>query len=318
LRAAVPAGLVAAALPATLPLGRLLVGDVSSDTLALIPWLKVREHDLGPNAIRVLLLVGGLAAAALFLALSRRWAAVLPILLLGYFAAVLVAVEQQFRVQSTGALDIASRGVQPNWVDAAIGPGARAAAVWSQTTHPPAFWATEFFNRSVGPVYDLASPLPGDLPEHAIRPVATRYALADQSVTLAGVPVARSPGGEFTLYRTRRLRVLAVARGRYPGTDWYRPHATYIRYKCRGGSLTALVASELDAFPRGEIVAANGRRFRISSRFPRRLTVPFRPRGDRCIVRLRSRPVVVGQSPWGPPGKPVGAHYLFSRQEDDR
>src|SRR5919204_5553957 len=104
LPAAVPAAFVAAALPATLPLGRLLVGDVSSDTLALIPWLKVREHELGPNAIRVLLLVGGLAAAALFLALSRRWAAVLPILLLGYFAAVLVAVEQQFRVQSTGAL----------------------------------------------------------------------------------------------------------------------------------------------------------------------------------------------------------------------
>ena len=299
--------LVAAGLPGVLPYASLLNPNVSSDTLVLVPWLRLREDLLSAGQVRVVVLVAALAAVALFLRVPVRLAALVPIALVAYFVLVLVAVENQFRAQGSAALAaVAGRG-DPDWLDRAIGRDQASAVVWSNRTRALGVWDTEFFNRSAGRVYDLAAAMPGRLPEeragigasgllrdHLGRLVFGPFALADRSVLLAGRPVARAASGEFTLYRVDGpVRIAAVVTGRYPNELWFRPRATYTRFGCRGGMLTLGIESEPTVFPAGQTVTATGdghASIRIARGEARALRIPLRARDGRCRVTLVSRP----------------------------
>ena len=80
--------------------------------------------------------------------------------------------------------------------------------------HPDTLWENEFFNRSVGPVYDLRQPSMGGLPETNVtqradgvlladgKPVRHRYVLSEESVPLAGSVVSRDELKGMALRRT--------------------------------------------------------------------------------------------------------------------
>ena len=122
--------------------------------------------------------VCALAAGALFLLVPRRYALVLPLLVLVYFAAVQRPIESRTTLASRGALFQGIRGVRPDWIDRAVGRSADVAAIWTGKPDVHVIWENEFFNRSVGPIYDTGSADPGrpavdggdDRPAHRPRP----------------------------------------------------------------------------------------------------------------------------------------------------
>ncbi|MDQ3874018.1 MAG: glycosyltransferase family 39 protein [Actinomycetota bacterium] len=211
--AASAAALVAAALPGVLPYGSLLNAHVSSDTLALVPWFRLRDGYLASGEVRVAVLLAAVAAAALFLRLPRRLGVVLPLTVLVYLALVGAAVQHQFRFQSRGALAAATDDGRPDWIDRTVGASEQVAIVWSGRTAALGVWLTEFFNRAAGRVY-VVEPLPGGLPEERVtitasgrlrdplgRFVFSRYAVSDRPLILSGRAVAESSARRFTLYR---------------------------------------------------------------------------------------------------------------------
>jgi hypothetical protein len=325
---ALAAAAVLAGLPATLPYGSLLTENVTSDTLALVPWLKLRETAFSPQAIRAVILLASLGAAVVFLRLPRRRGYVLPAAVLVYFALVLTAVENRFRLVSFGASVAVAELGAPDWIDRAVGPSATASVVRSGDTLDGTTWGTEFFNRSVRNVYDLGEPLPGGLPEasvhldgsgvvrdHLGRPVYGPYALADRSLDVAGRVVARSPSDELTLYAVAGpVHVTARTDGRYWNDTWYRPSATYTRSSCRGGELSVGVLADADVFPNGQRVEALvAGRVAAGVDLPpgreRVLTVTVPARGGRCTVELRT---VRQAHTRGARGQElVGARYTF-------
>ena len=111
-----------------------------------------------------------------------------------------------FPKASIGALYQGITATPRDWVDAAVGRNADVAFVFSgqdKTHHPDTLWENEFYNRSIGPVYDLRQPSMGGLPETKVteradgvlladgKPVRHRYVLSEESVPLAGAVVAR-------------------------------------------------------------------------------------------------------------------------------
>ena len=138
-------------------------------------------------------------------------------------------------------------------------------------------WENEFFNRSVGPVYELAAPLGGGLPATEIRidrrdgallaaggrPVRAGYALSDASVPLAGRVVAwDKQKGLFLVETSSPLRETQLVDGLYPDT-WSGRHVTYTRFRCRGGRVRAVVESDVHLFHRAQVVSADGVRSRV-------------------------------------------------------
>ena len=67
-----------------------------------------------------------------------------------------------------GALFQGIRGVPRDWIDTALPEGATAGSCGRGCTDRFTVNQNEFFNRSVGPVYYIGGPTPGNLPETAI------------------------------------------------------------------------------------------------------------------------------------------------------
>ena len=101
------------------------------------------------------------------------------------------------------------------------------------THHPNTLWENEFFNRSIGPVYDLRQPSMGGLPETKVTeradgvllangsPVRHAYVLAEEAVPIAGDIVARDERKGMALRRTDGLvRIGYRVRGLYPNDTW--------------------------------------------------------------------------------------------------
>src|SRR5439155_16058643 len=178
----------------------------------------------------------------------------------------------------------------------------------------------EFFNRSIGRVYELASPLGGGLPATEVRvdertgallpPARAEYALTDESVPLAGTVVARDQPKHMVLLRVGGpLRETQLVSGLYPDT-WSGPEVVYTRVHCSGGSVSAQVASDPRLFHRAQTLRAFGRvvrRFVVSPTQQRTVRVPLLPAaGDRCTARFTVFPTAV-------PGKgdtrELGLHF---------
>src|SRR5262249_20955842 len=140
------------------------------------------------------------------------------VLVFGVFAFTTWAVEDSvhgIKSASYGSLWAGIKVSQRDWIDRAVGRKATVAAIYSGAASPYAIWENEFFNRSVGPVYDVTSPMPGALPETPVTvrpsdgllrlgdgtPVRARFVLADGTVTIEGTPVARDPREGMTVYR---------------------------------------------------------------------------------------------------------------------
>lgn len=186
--------LVTAVIPAAIPLDRFEDNEVSIQAFALVPWVGLRAYSAGPIGILAFTLTLG----ALFLILARRGArdAVFVAPVVAALVAMTLIAQTVMEVSSEWARSVGI-GASSGWVDRAAGD-APVSVLWyersgSRSTPPAArhrvVWLNEFFNRSIGTVYELGSPLP-----FAVELPATPVRLADSRVVLDdGKPAPLGP-----------------------------------------------------------------------------------------------------------------------------
>ena len=328
-RAAAVAAVVAAALPGVLPYHRLIDASAESDTLALMPLWWLQETVVGLDTIAVLVVAVGALISLLFLSISPRYALALPLVVFLWFAFTTERVERfdhGFPKASVGALYQGITVPRRDWVDAAVGRNADVAFVFSGRdvkNQPLTLWENEFWNRSIGPVYDLRQPSMGQLPETKVterpdgvliadgRPVRHAYVLSDTTVPLAGEVVASDDRRGMVLRRTGGLVAIGYrVRGLYPNDTWSGKQVTYTRLRCRGGAVTAELASDVHLFTRPQTVSAAGRSVTFDPAHTASLTVPLRPRDGVCRVVFTVSPTAV---PGKGDSRVLGVHFLAFR-----
>ena len=332
---AIPAVVLAVALPLLFPFGRFIETGAISDTLGLLPiWSLFGE--LLFDSIDWTIFAGGLAAGLFFLLVPRRYAVAVPLLVLVWFAVILKpiwagAYPYGFKQAGAGALFQGIRGVERDWIDRALPPGAQAAVVWTGSPDRFVVNQNEFFNRDVGPVYYTDAPTPGTLPETKLdfdrasgkvtypdgRPFAPEYVLVDGSIDPDGDVVARDAERGMTLWRLHGpLASVSEVTGLYPADTWSGPEVVYTRRSCRGGGLAVGVSSDPSLFsaPQTVVARSGGRevgRLRLRPDQPRTvLRVPLEPRDGVCRVVFTVSPTAVPAEVLGGADERVlGAHF---------
>ena len=329
-RLAALAALAAAALPGVLPYQRLITTNAVSDTLTLLPiWsLQTSLFPIEQTALVVVLVC--MCAAALWVLVPRRYALILPALILVYFAVSQKPIEGKHKTASVGAL-FAGITLPRDWVDQEVGHDQAVATIWSGQASPYAIWENEIFNRSVRRFYFLHSQLAGDLPEQKVKvdpesgvmrvagkPVVARYALADSSVQLGGRSLRQDPRTGMTLYETAGpLRQVSQVTGLYPNDTWSGRYASYTRLGCHGGRLKVGLQSDPGLFTKPQTVIARiggkeAARVQIPAGGAANLVVPL-PRGNRvCNVDFEVTPTAVPAvvtKGFNQDARELGAHF---------
>ena len=328
-RATAAAAVLAAALPGAIPYHRLIDTSAESDTLALLPLWWLQETIVGLDTIPVVVVAAAAAIGLLFFSISARYALVLPAIVLVWFAFATERIERfdhGFPKASVGALYQGITAPRRDWVDAAVGRHADVAFVFSgkdPTHHPDTLWENEFFNRSIGPVYDLRQPSMGGLPETKVtqrpdgvllaggQPVRHAYVLSEESVPLAGEVVARDKLKGMALRRTDGLvRIGYRVRGLYPNDTWSGKRVTYTRLRCVGGTVTAQLRRDPNLITGSQTVQADSRSVTFSSSDDATLTVPLHPRNGVCRAVFTVTPTAI-PGPADP--RVLGVHFLAFR-----
>ncbi len=334
--AATAAIVVAAALPGALPYASLVGLNAISDTIALLPLGSLVESGLGLDDVGLVVVCSCAVAGLVCLLVPRRYALVLPLAVLAYFAVSQQAIERKHRQESELSLFGGITAPHRDWIDRRVGSGAHVSVVWTGNTDKFTIWENEIFNRSLGTIYRTGAPLPGDLAETPVTIdrrtgylhgptgalVRARYALTDGSLALAGTVIAEDRLKGMLLYRIGGprggpLRQISRVEGLWPQDTWSKRTVTYTRVACRGGALTVVLESDGNLFPRPNTVTATeaGRvvgRVRVPGVGTRSLRVPLRPAGARCEVRFTVArtavpAVVTGGS--NPDPRALGIHF---------
>ena len=216
-RLAVGVATAAAVLPLALPFESLLHGrewGTCTCTVGLLPvvWLKALVGE--GIALRAVLLVLTSALALAFLRTVSGWALVRAAFYVLVLFSLIANVSSTLLTQRADDAGIA----ELTWVDDAVGSRSTVAILWrGDRTNPPAHRTalrqTEFFNRTVGPVYDLRHPLAGGVPstpvtisgndvvDSAGNPIRAQYVVAHRSLEVSGRSLARDPSSGLALYR---------------------------------------------------------------------------------------------------------------------
>jgi hypothetical protein len=251
--AALAAALSSVALAGFVIFGGLLRAETPSPVfarLSLYFFTRISEHVPGGlDVTRLLLLLFSLAAAAVFALAPARVARVLlpgaaglVLLLASHSAQGLLSANSRGWANTTGPVR--------SWIDDRIGSSAGRAS-YLYVPNPTSFASstvlvnTQFWNRSIGPVYTLDStelcPLPlgvlhiddrtGDL-RRGVETSDARYLITDRGIAVAGKVVAS--GGPtvqpLTIYRpTLPLRLASRKEGVY-SDGWTGPDASYSQY----------------------------------------------------------------------------------------
>ena len=192
---------------------------------------------------------------------------------------------------------------------------------------------TEFFNRSLGPVYYVTSPTPGGLPETRVEidrrtgratledgtPVRDEYVITDDSIEPVGEPLARDRGWGVTLWRVDPPLVSATRiDGVNPEDTWSGPEVTYVRRRCAPGRLTVELSSDANLFlePQTIVARSNGRvlgRVRFRPEDKAVLTVPIAPLPGttdcRVVYTVSPTAVPAEVSPGSLDDRELGAHF---------
>jgi hypothetical protein len=281
-RTTAAAALVAGALPGVLPYEHLITTNAVSDTLSLLPIWSLQTELFPIEQVALVVTLACIGAAALFVLVPRRYALVLPLLVLVYFAVSHKPIEGKHKTASVGAL-FAGITLQRDWIDRAVGHDGEVTTIWSGSTSAYAIWENEIFNRSLRRFYYLHSQLAGDLPEQELkvdpetgvmssggRPVRSLYALTDSSVELDGKQLDQDPRTGMTLYRlSGPLRQVSQVTGLYPEDTWSGRYASYTRLGCHGGTLRVGLQSDPGIFTKPQTVVA-----RIGGKEVARVSVP--------------------------------------------
>lgn len=323
--------ILAAALPGALPYSTLIGLNAISDTIALLPLGWLVEQGLGLDDVGLVVVFVCAALGLLFLFLPRRYALVLPALVLVYFAVSQAAIQAKHQQESLESLFGGIVNPNRDWIDRAVGSTADVAVVWTGHTDKFTIWENEFFNRSVGAVYATGPSLPGDLPETKVtidpktgdlltpsgRRVRAPYALADSSLALEGGIVARDVRKGMNLYRLNGpLRQVARITGVY-ADSWSGRSVTYSRVDCDGGFVTVTLQGDPNLFTQPNVVDARERGRLVGSAVvpvtgTTALRVPLGSSGHRCSVRFVVHHTAVPALVLGPPStdtRVLGTHF---------
>lgn len=328
--AALSAGL-AVLLAVVFPYTRFIDESAKSDTLAILPMWSAYGSLLF-DSVTISVLAAALALAALFLFVPARFAVLVPVAVLVWFGVVSKSVwsgPRGFVQAGAGALFQGIRGVPRDWIDRTVPEGADVGIVWTGISDRFTVNQNEFFNRSVGPVYYVGGPTPGNLPETEVRvgprdgvlrrsdgtPLTDRYLLTDASLELDGRALARDVPLGLTLWRVagpvaRKAEVSVT--GLYPGDTWSGPRVVYQRRRCSAGTLQVSLHSDATLFhvPQTVTASVDGRivgRARFQAPEDGLLRVPLGPAPDgTCTVIFEISPTAV---PGGVDTRRLGVHF---------
>ncbi len=223
------------ALLVTLPFESLFNVSAISDTFGLVPFMRLAASPLqGIPEVRVLIMLGAVAAVLLFALIPARWALVaLPLAVGLFFVVSTKSVSGAAHTQSVATRHAYGIGADPSWVDHALPKGQRAAFIYSSPINgdPHALWQTEFWNRDVDTVYNYDTPAAGfpgenvniDVTTGRVTPaaggrIAERYAVTDARLNLAGPVVASS--GQLVLRRLDQPARLAAVQDGIGADGW--------------------------------------------------------------------------------------------------
>jgi 4-amino-4-deoxy-L-arabinose transferase-like glycosyltransferase len=330
------AAAVSALLVLAIPFDRFLTTSAITDTLMLLPFWSLQDR-IGSDWIRPTAFALALALAVLFLFVPRRYAIVLPLVVLGLWAVAFKPIwwgKHGFERFSRASLFQGIRTAERDWIDKALPAGAEAAFIWTGRTDRLTVYENEFFNRAVGPVYYTGEPTPGGLPETRITihprtgvvrlpdgsPVEDPYVVADSSFEPDGAALARDRGWGITLWRVKPPLVSAVRiDGLYANDSWSGRTVTYVRRRCQPGRLAVGLSSDAHLFLEPQIVVARseGRvvsRLRLPPGAGRSMRIRMRPDspGGDCRVVFTVTPTAVPSEVTAganPDPRELGAHF---------
>lgn len=218
----------AALLPAAIPLDE-LDENVRFQALALVPWVENAADVAWPAG--VLLFTGVLGG---MFVLSNRGIDARLVVAPVAAALVLVGVVayDSMRAASEWTRDAAWTG-EPDWVDRAVPDGATVSVLWAEPDgrrfvdldrRHRVLFVGEFFNRSLGDVYEVGSPLPYGLPSVSAttdsagtvtasgRPVALGdFVLVPCHIRPSGRLLARDEGTGAAVYRVGEVVRVTIA-----------------------------------------------------------------------------------------------------------
>ncbi|RDI74307.1 Dolichyl-phosphate-mannose-protein mannosyltransferase [Gaiella occulta] len=300
---ALPAAVLAVAMPLFFPYPRFIETGAISDALALLPIWAMFGHLLF-DSIDWTIFAASAAAGLLFLLVPVRYALAVPLVVLAWWVAAMKPIwfgpyPYGFKQAGAGALFQGIRVPDRDWIDAALPAGATAAAVWTGSPDRFVVNVNEFFNRKLARVYYTGAPTPGNLPETKLdfdpatraftlaggTPFAPRYVLVDNSIDPGGEIVARDGERGMTLWRLDGpFASVSRVEGLYPNDTWSGETVVYTRGRCRGGTVAVGIWTDPGLFKEPQVVTAtqNGR---VTGRF----TVD--PTGRRGTFRVRLEPV---------------------------
>jgi hypothetical protein len=333
---AVPAALLALALPLVFPYTRFVGEPAKSDTLGLIPLWTYNDRLPFDSYWAAVALVGA-ALVVLFLLVDSRTAIAVPLALLALYAVESRPVwsgANGFLRASEGALFQGIQGQPRNWIDAAVPDGGEVAVLWTGRADRFTVNQNEFFNRDVGDVLYTQAPTPGGLGEQKVsidsrggivrdeqgRPVRVPYVLADGTVAPDGEVVVRDDPLGTTVWRVNGDLVSTTTTDGLYDDGWSEPELTWTRHRCRGGTLAVTVSSDPSLFRTAQTVTAYHPRGTVSGRAevePKgtaTIEIPLHPSSDECIVRFAVSPTAVPaqEMPGSTDDRRLGARFAFA------
>jgi hypothetical protein len=325
--AAAAAAAVAVGVVGMVPYASFLGSGTPNDAFGLLPLMSVLDrHLISVTQLQSAVIAGATLAGVVFLLMPRRFGIALAGLTLLAFS---LANGPVHRRTSLAAQDSRHGGVQAprDWIDRAVGTAPQVTALWSSRAAYVTLWDNEFFNRSVGEVYNFFGP-PDGLPQKTAvvqptgqvtylnRPVRAKYVLADPSVLVAGKPVARDVGLGMTVYRVKGP---IVVRGQLEGTypdRWSGSGAIFTAYNCTGGTVTVRLTSDPLSHPfKQTITASVGKKTYTKVVRPRQFNVPFSvpvvPVDHLCRVQYGISPVAIpDQTIHNGDTRPLGIRFV--------
>jgi hypothetical protein len=212
-----------------------------------------------PRSVFRAVLAGALLATLAFVFVPRRFAAVLPAAMVGFFLLTSYAVHGAIRDFSRSIRQASGLAGDERWIDDRV-HGAGVTYLFGLTADPrqeeTILWENEFWNRRLDAVYTVGVPEPIPLPETALAidratgrlvSAATRpragYVVTAAGVDLAGTRLASRP--PLALYRTASpLRVDDLVDGVY-ADGWIGNDASYSVFgprSARGRTVDVLVS----------------------------------------------------------------------------
>lgn len=312
------AGAAAAVLPVALPFGALINQTAVSDTFGLfLPWAI--QNRLGDPYLTPYVVAGGALVAVLVLVVVRpRFAWVVVAVVAGFFLVSGTAVDKRTDKASQGALLQGISGA-PDWIDRAVPAGTDVSVLYPGTLEPLKVWENEFFNRSLGSVYAIGVALPGQLPETVAvigndgsvtdrsgNPLSGDFVLSDSSVHLDGKVVASDKARGMAVVRTSGQWRISEAVSGVMGDQWSGAEFAYVRYRCTGGTVRAVMGSDPQLHPTPVAVTpvVGDRDLRSVSVGPTgetTLVTKLVPADGLCTVRYRVDPTAVPALVFGAP-----------------